>query len=53
VCQSLPSPAEGAAGGFLQKMLADVDRGEPVPSYSDFFALFAPSYLRLSPGGAL
>jgi class 3 adenylate cyclase len=53
VCQSLPSPAEGAAGGFLQEMLADVDRGEPVPSYSDFFALFAPSYLRLSPGGAL
>jgi class 3 adenylate cyclase len=46
VCQGLPSGAGGSAGGFLQEMLGGLDRGETLISYSAFFALFAPSYLR-------
>jgi hypothetical protein len=47
VCQSLTFDAEGKAGDFVQEMLGGLDRGEPLLSYDDFFALFAPSYLRL------
>jgi predicted ATPase len=53
VCQNLPATAGESAGGFIREMLIGLDRGEPLLSYSDFFALFAPSYLRSVPGGEL
>jgi class 3 adenylate cyclase/tetratricopeptide (TPR) repeat protein len=51
VCEDLPATAGESAGGFIREMLIGLDRGEPLLSYSDFFALFAPSYLRSVSGG--
>jgi predicted ATPase len=52
--ERLSAESDGLAGSLLGEMLAGLDRGESSLSYSDFFALLAPSYLRAaSPGGAL
>ncbi|MBN1978393.1 MAG: AAA family ATPase [Anaerolineae bacterium] len=53
-CERLSSKSDGLAGSLLREMLAGLDRGEPSLSYTDFFALLAPSYLRAAlPGGEL
>jgi hypothetical protein len=53
-CEHLTSESDGLAGSLLREMLGGLERGEPSLSYSDFFALLAPSYLRaVSPGGEL
>jgi class 3 adenylate cyclase/tetratricopeptide (TPR) repeat protein len=53
VCEGVSAGTSGAAGGVIREMLTGLDRGEALPSYPDFFALFAPSYLRSVPGGEL
>lgn len=51
VCEELPVAVGKSAGDFIREMLIGLDRGEPLLSYSDFFALFAPAYLRSVSGG--
>jgi tetratricopeptide (TPR) repeat protein len=51
VCRDLSAAVGETADGFLREMLGGLDRGEPLLSYSDFFALFAPNYLRVPSGG--
>jgi hypothetical protein len=51
VCEDVSAAVGGSAGTVIREMLAGLDRGEPLLSYSDLFALFAPAYLRSAPGG--